>query len=209
MVKRHTTLPFTFFCLTENPSGISNPVVVLPLPSNQKLFGWWWKPYAFKEGLIPSGNVNMFIDLDMVIVNNIDKLFTYRPTEFIGLEDVGRVFKSKQTKLGSAVLRWDTNTNTDIWSNLENDLLLSTKFRGDQDYLWFYYKDRIKFFPREWIQSYKWEVRDRSELSRIGNRWQFRNTRNPDINLDTSILAFHGSPDPHEVMDPIIIDNWR
>jgi len=209
MVKRHITLPYTFYCLTEDTTGINTDINILPLPVNSKFVGWWWKPYAFKEGLFPLGTVNFFIDLDMVIVKNIDKLLAYLPNEFIGLEDVGRVFGAGRKKLGSAVLRWDANTYTDIWNALDQDPTIMQKFIGDQDYIWHYYKDKIKFFPSSWIRSYKWEVRTRDELVRFNNRLNFRDIRSPVLDPEIAILAFHGSPDPHEVKDPVIVDNWR
>jgi len=208
MVKRHTTLPFNFFCFTEDATNINPEINIMTLPPVQ-LSGWWLKPYVFKQGLFPVGTVNMFVDLDMVIVNNLDKLLTYMPGEFIGLEDVSRVFRQGREKLGSAVLRWCADTYTDVWSNLEQDISLSKRFRGDQDYLWVYYKDQIKFFPTLWIQSYKWEIRNRSELIKIGDRWNFKDVRNTVIHPDVAVLAFHGSPDPHEVQDPVIVNNWQ
>lgn len=209
MVKRHTTLPFDFFCFTENARGVDSDVNIQPLPMNDNLSGWWWKPYVFKEGLFLTGTVNFFIDLDMVIVNNMDKLLEYLPNAFVGLEDVGRVFGPGRTKLCSAVLKWPANSFTEVWTTFENDRTIVKQFHGDQDYLWNFYKDQIKFFPGDWIRSYKWEVRDRSELIRVNGRMTFKDIRDPRIDSNTSILAFHGSPDPHEVKDPVIVDNWK
>ena len=209
MVKRHTTLPFNFFCFTENTHGIDSDINTIPLPMNKNLSGWWWKPYVFKEGLFPSGTINFFIDLDMVIVNSIDKLLEYLPDTFVGLEDVGRVFGPGRIKLGSAVLKWPANSFTEVWTNFENDHTIVKQFPGDQDYLWHFHKDQIKFFPSDWIRSYKWEVRDRSEIIRVNGRMTFKDIRDPRIDSNTSILAFHGSPDPHEVKDPVIVDNWK
>ena len=209
MIKRHTTVPFNFFCFTEQTQGLDNDVTVISLPNDIRFSGWWWKPYVFKEGLFPSGTVNFFIDLDMVIVNNIDKLLTYMPNEFVGLQDLGRVFGQNLNKLGSAILKWNANTHTDIWNTLDKTPSIAQRFRGDQDYLWHYQKDKIKFYPETWIRSYKWEIRSRSELVRINGKLNFKEIKNPPINPETSILAFHGSPDPHEVLDPVIVNNWR
>jgi len=208
MVERHLTVPHRFICFTDNDQNINPAVEIRRLPDN-KFSGWWWKPYIFKEGHFENGDTNLFFDLDMVIIGNIDGLISYSPNDFIGLRDVGRVFRRHPEKLGSAVLRWPANQYSNIWSALEKDPGLSKRFPGDQDWIWHLHKNTIKFFPDEWIISYKWEARNRTELVRIGSRWNFKTVRDPDIDPKTCVLAFHGSPDPHEVKDPVIIDNWR
>lgn len=208
MISRHLTVPFDFYCFTENPNQLDPRIKIKSLPSNQ-FSGWWWKPYIFKQGHFPNGDINLFFDLDMVIVNNIDKLTTFMPNEFVGLEDVGRVFRRIPAKLGSAVLRWPSNQYSDIWEKLESNPEKTKQFTGDQDWIWHLYKDRIKFFPETWIQSYKWEIRTRDELTRNKGKNVFKTIRNPDINPECSVIAFHGTPNPEDVQDPIIVDNWQ
>ena len=74
MVKRHLTLPHKFYCFTEDTSEIDSNIIIKPLPNNT-LKGWWWTPYIFKKGQFDSGDVNLFLDLDTVIIKNIDKFF--------------------------------------------------------------------------------------------------------------------------------------
>jgi len=208
MIQRHLTVPHRFYCFTENPAHLNSEIKIIPLPKGQ-FSGWWWKPYIFKHGHFPDGDINLFFDLDMVIVGNIDKLVSYLPGEFIGLEDVGRVFRRVPPKLGSAVLRWPSNHYTDIWTNLENNQQTTRQFPGDQDWIWHLHKNHIKFFPDTWIQSYKWEIRTRDELIRVNGKNVFKTIRNPNINLDCAVIAFHGTPNPEDVQDPIIVDNWQ
>ena len=106
-------------------------------------------------------------------------------------------------------MRWQAETYCDIWTNLENNPKLIKTLHGDQDWIWSLHRSSINFFPNEWIRSYKWEVRDRNELVRLENGWRFNSIRNPTTEPETAILAFHGTPNPHEVMDPIIVDNWQ
>lgn len=208
MVVRHLTLPYNFYCFTENPQNIDSRIKIKPLPKGH-LSGWWWKPYIFKQGHFDNNDINLFFDLDMVIVGNIDKLITFMPNEFVGLEDVGRVFRRIPSKLGSAVLRWPSNQYSDIWDNLEINPDKTRQFPGDQDWIWHLHKDRIKFFPESWIQSYKWEIRSRDELTRMNGKNVFKTIRNPNINPECSVIAFHGTPNPEDVKDPVIVDNWQ
>jgi hypothetical protein len=80
---------------------------------------------------------------------------------------------------------------------------------GDQDWMFDQIKTNFDFWPDEWCQSYKWEVRNRNELSGAGNNRVFTKVIEPEIKPNTSILVFHGSPKPEQVKDPIVVDNWR
>ncbi len=208
MIQRHLTVPFRFVCFTEDTVGLNPSIEIKPL-DGPKLKGWWWKPYLFKQGHFANGDTNLFFDLDMVIIKNIDNIAQYLPNNFVGLRDVGRVFQRGNDRLGSAVMKWPANQYSEIWTQLESNPQYATQFHGDQDYIWCFHRENIKFFPDKWIMSYKWEVRDRNELIRVDGRFNFNSIREVVTDPETSVLAFHGSPDPHEVKDPIIVDNWR
>lgn len=208
MSQRHLSLPHRFVCFTDNTSGLNPNIEIVNLPDNANIQGWWWKPFIFREGHFPNGDTCLYFDLDMVIVDSIDKLVDYMPGRFVGLQDVGRVFRPGWRKLGSAVMRWQANTYTNIWSDFNKTPQLAKRFHGDQDWIWHLHKDSIQFFPEDWIRSYKWEIRDRTELVGLGRGSKFGTVRNPTIPKDTAVLAFHGFPDVHDVQDPVIVENW-
>jgi hypothetical protein len=210
MIQRHLSVPHRFICFTDDPAGLNPSIEIRSIPSDSIISGWWWKPFIFKKDHFSEGDTNLFFDLDMVIVNNLDKFVDFMPDSFVGLEDLGRVFRKHPIKLGSAVMKWPAGKYHDIWDRLESNLNTIKTFRGDQDWIWHLHSKNIKFFPRDWIVSYKWEVRNMSELYRDNDRrFKFNTVKNTSVGKETSVLAFHGSPDPHEVMDPIIVDNWR
>jgi len=210
MIKRHLTMPFRFVCFTENPAELNQDIDIISLPSTEALHGWWWKLYIFKQGHFQTGDTNLFFDLDMVIIDDITKFVNYLPDEFVGLENLNRAFKRYPSSLGSAVLRWPAETYTDIWTEFKKNPVSAMRWPGDQDWIWRLHQKNIKFFPRDWIISYKWEARNLKELIKGDDRrHRFKTVRNPTVPKDTAVLAFHGTPDPHEVKDPIIIDNWR
>lgn len=208
MVQRHMTLPYRFICFTEDLTNLNPGITIKLLPSSLDLQGWWWKLYLFKKGHFTAGETVLFFDLDMVIINNIDKFLTFMPGQFVGLEDVGRVYRAYPKKLGSAVMRWEANSYSDIWDNFEKSPGLIEKFRGDQDWIWSLHSNTIKFYPAMWIRSYKWEIRSQAELVRIGNKQVFKEVKTPIIDQETSVIAFHGTPNPEDVLDPVIVDNW-
>jgi len=205
MVKRHLTLQYNFICFTEDPTGLLPEIQIRELPSSN-LSGWWYKPYFFKEDLFPKNDTNLFMDLDVVIINNINKLFEYNPSEFIGMQDPSRSFRTN-ANLNSSVMRWISGNHSDTWNKLENNQSISRNYKGDQDYIWDMNKNKITYYPKKWILSYKWEVRNRSELTNERPR-RFTSVRNPEIDPETCILVFHGHPKVHMVSDSVIVENW-
>jgi hypothetical protein len=71
MVRRHSTVPFKFACITEDPVGLNPDIRVLNLPMLGGTRGWWFKPYIFSKQLPLDGTI-LFLDLDLVIVNSLD-----------------------------------------------------------------------------------------------------------------------------------------
>ena len=209
MIQRHLSVPHRFVCFTDNASNLNPNIEIKELPKDRPFQGWWWKPYIFKQGHFNNGDINLFFDLDMVIVKNIDHFVDYQQNNFVGLRDVGRVFNNNIKKLGSAVMKWPANYYSDIWEKLDKDPAVARKFHGDQDWIWNVYSKEITFFPDEWIRSYKWEIRSRNELTAFGQRAKFKEIKNPEIPASTSVLAFHGYPHITSVEDPVILENWR
>jgi len=208
MISRHLTVQHKFFCFTENPTGLNSNIIVKSLP-DLPIQGWWWKPYLFKQGHFQDSDTLLFFDLDMIVISNIDRFVKFLPDKFVGLEDPGRVFRPNIKRLGSAVMKWPANEYNFVWDNLEKNLGLTKKFRGDQDWIWSQCQHDIEFFPKDWILSYKWEIRKREEIVGSGERSSFKDIRNPEVPIDCSVLAFHGFPQIHNVYDPIILDNWK
>ena len=188
MVKRNLTLPFTFYCVTDDFSELDKDIKIVLLPGDYKFKGWWWKPYIFKTGLFEGNEVNFYIDLDMVIVDNIDCYMTFDEGKFVGLRDFGH---DRLTRLASGIMRWENNTMNMIWERLTRDPAIAGRFPGDQEYIWQYQKDQLSYFPPEWTPSYKYHIKKNKTYDQ------------------KKIIAFHGRPNPHEVTDQIIVDNWK
>jgi hypothetical protein len=208
MIKRNLTIPYRFVCFTDNSTSLNQNIEIRNLPENKSFQGWWWKPYIFKLNHFQEGDTNLFFDLDMIIIKNIDHFVNFCPNKFVGLRDVGRVFNPNLRKLGSAVLKWPANRYSNIWEVLEQDPSIIRRFQGDQDWIWSLYSNEISFFPDEWIRSYKWEIRTRDELTCLGMKSKFKEVKNPTIPESTSVLAFHGYPHITSVEDPVILENW-
>jgi len=88
---------------------------------------------------------------------------------------------------------------------------ISRRFLGDQDWIYHTVKKNFEYWPEEWIQSYKWEMRKRPRLdtSQPKGERDFVVNDNPVIHNDTKIAVFHGDPNPHNCKDPWVQQNWR
>jgi hypothetical protein len=206
MVSRHLTVPYKFTCLTDNPTPIEG-VELIVQPSMGYAKGWWHKVHMFDPGLPLQGRI-LYFDLDVVIHNNINKLVT-DSTEFFGIRDFNRKFSPTWNTLNSSALSWIAGTQSDIYLRFKSDPSKAQRLHGDQDWIWQIAKDRIKFWPDAWLQSYKWEIRNKGELIFQNGQRRFKTVRNPEIPKDCSVAVFHGDPNPHEIQDPYVVDNWK
>jgi hypothetical protein len=207
MVARHLTVPYEFFCLTDDQHPIDG-VTSIVRPHAGYAKGWWHKVHMFDPGLNLRGRV-LYFDLDIVIHQNIDKLILGYDREFLGIRDFNRKFNPQWNILNSSVMSWPAGLHPDIFTTFQNNPKQAQKLHGDQDWIWQVAKSRITFWPERWIQSYKWEIRDRNELVYQGGKRFIKDVRSPKIHLECAVCVFHGDPKPDEVMDQFVIDNWR
>lgn len=71
-VSRHFKAPFTFICLTDDPSGLLPPISIENIDSNLPL--WWSKVRLFERN---RGQMSVYLDLDVVITGDITPLASY------------------------------------------------------------------------------------------------------------------------------------
>ena len=207
MVARHLTVPYEFVCLTDDQHPIEG-VRSIVRPNEGYAKGWWHKVHMFDPSLNLSGRV-LYFDLDIVIHSNIDKLVEKYQDEFLGIRDFNRKFNPNWNVLNSSAMSWMGGYHTDIFTTFKNNPTKAQKLHGDQDWIWQVARSRIVWWPENWIQSYKWEIRDRNETTYQNGKRSFKTVKNPAIPKDCSVLVFHGDPKPQDVADPIIVDNWR
>ena len=208
MVSRHMTVPYEFVCLTDDQHPITGVRSIIQ-PNSNYARGWWHKVHMFDPNIPLAGRI-LYFDLDVVIHANINKLAGYLTTEFVGIHDFNRKFHANWKYLNSSVLAWNHRSQTHIWDQFKSNPREAQRLAGDQDWIWKLSQSTIKFWPREWIQSYKWEIRSREELTLINGKRQFNSVRN-DVFIEPgcSVAVFHGDPNPCAVRDKFVLDNWR
>ncbi len=208
MVKRNTKTNFGFACITEDPSGLNPEIRVIDIPKYLSLSGWWYKPWIFSQELPLTGTI-LFMDLDLVIIKNIDELWDFENNKFVIIRDFNRSTVKTWDKFNSSVFKFQKGTFNFVWDNFIKDPSIMKKMHGDQDWIYYSIKQNFAFWPDEWIRSYKWEVRNRKDIIKVGMKRVFNQIDTPPIEKRTKILVFHGEPKPEDVQDPVIVNNWQ
>lgn len=198
MVMRHLTIPHTFTCYTDNPRwyGLDNcrepHVEFEALPGLYE--GWWSKIELFKPGLIRGPA--LYIDLDMLIVRSIDWVSEFLDADLAAIENWGsRRHEGPlyEDELSSAFMAWSGSGATDaIFSTFTRDDIRRLHPHGDQTFITEVMRGKFALIPQERIASYKRHCRDQGGPPSAA-----------------SVVAFHGTPRPHEVLDPWVIAGWR
>ncbi len=209
MVNRHTTVPYQFHCLTDDPSGLDADINVIKLPKDPWIKTWWSKLWMFSPDLPLKGNI-LFFDLDVVIFKNIDDLFNHNPGKFNIIRDFNRCRVPDWKQSNSSCMRWEAGTMDYLYNNfVTNYQRIMQQNWGDQDWIMKEAKADINWWPDEWIRSYKWEMiglKDTKLLTKDGRSY-FR--KPVDINPGNCVAVFHGKPNPMECADEWVIENWK
>jgi hypothetical protein len=59
MIHRHVTMPYNFYCFTEDSSGLNPNINIRPLPAEFPISGWWYKTYLFRKEHFTSGTLKL------------------------------------------------------------------------------------------------------------------------------------------------------
>ena len=198
MVQRHLQRPFRFYCLTENASGLTPGINVLPLETSAELSGWWYKLALFKADFFGLQGQLLYLDLDLVIVNDIDFLCD-TPGDFLIIRNW-----SRNTMWNSSVMRFRIGDYADIWQKFAKDPQhVMATCSSDQEWIYACVPD-AQTWPEDKIVSYKKSLDSKAFplLEKLGAR---RLGLKAPIHLDTplpeaaAIVVFHGKPDPEDV----------
>lgn len=166
MAKRNITLPFNFYCHTEDPTDIYDEVNIVPLDTSLELEKWWWKLTLFKKNNLGKG-VNLFLDLDVVIQKNIDHLFLKAKSHKISLIHYNDDWTDQIYDNADSLTLPGINSSIMIWYNNENTHVYEKFIEADRHYQNFYLGiDR--FFTYEIGQKYFTDVGEEEYYQRMG-----------------------------------------
>jgi len=183
MVRRNLSLDHRFVCLTDNIKGINSEIDTLPL-SKLPIQGWWYKIELFRPKLYDLNGLTLFIDLDVIVMNKIDEMFSY-DGKFCIIKDWA--YRGRRM-FNSSVFRFNIGEYGHLWEKFERSMdRIVRSNHGDQNYITSSLSDdEVSLWPERWCLSYKYHA-CRPNMA----------TPTPP---DCKILTFHGRPNPHEAI---------
>jgi hypothetical protein len=168
---------------------------------------WWYKMQMFDP--VHQLKRVLYLDLDVVIVDNIDWLWDSSDQYFWAIRDFKYLWKPTWNGINSSIMIWDNTKFHWIWDNFRsNDIGVAARlFHGDQDYLNSVLDEKTRrFFNTDFIKSWRWQCLDG------GYDIQSRTYRSPGAGTSlqggVKIMIFHGNPKPHEISDSLVHQYW-
>jgi hypothetical protein len=211
MLQRHLSSTVRLHVYTEADRDVPAHMVKHELQEWPGIAGpkksWWYKMQLFDPTHF-SGQL-LYLDLDVVITNNIDWITALSRRNFWAIHDFRRMWKQSCRTINSSVMYFNTTTYQYIWEKFQRHALadITAQYKGDQDFVTEAVdRNHLRYFDLERIVSWRWQALDG------GLRNRFRTYHTPGagtvIAPNTSILVFHGDPKPHEICDPVIKNHW-
>ncbi len=194
MVKKNTTLPFVFICFTDDKNGIDTEIETRNLPAmdlDESLPERGWRKLSILKNDFPDLNGSgLFLDLDIVIRDNIDDLLK-TDNEFVIIKD----WDFPNDIIGnSSVFKFEFNKHNDVYEYFINNIdEIRKKFRNEQAYLSYkmYEKNILSYWDKKWCVSFK-----RQCLYPFPLNFLFT-AREPQ---EAKIIVFHGRPTPQQAL---------
>ncbi len=194
MVKRHLRGAFRFVCLTDDKNGLHPNITCLPIPMLQLPDGsperGWKKLTTFAANLHGLRGTALFLDVDVVIVDDITPFFE-APGSFLIIHDWKRPWRVTGN---SSVYRFELGAHPDVLEGfVRDDARVRAKFRNEQAYLSdvMHQQGKLTYWPADWCCSFKYHCIPRWPL----NYWQA-----PSIPARTKIVIFHGEVNPPDAL---------
>ena len=196
MVKRHLQRPHRFCCFTDDPSDIAPDVEIFPLPEislpKDARERCWRKLAVFRRDLFDLQGTTLFLDLDVVITDDLSVFFDLDGDFFISPD--WRWYGRLRATGNSSVFRFQIGEHADILDEFEqNQEAFRDQFRNDQWYLSAKMRQKglLRFWPDGWCVSFKMHC-----IPRI----PFRYFQAPVLPRGARVLVFHGIPNPPDAI---------
>lgn len=191
MVKRHLQLEFRFACFTDDGSGLDSGIEVFPLPPihvpEAHDISPWRKVALLNPELGDLTGKTLFLDLDVIIVDDIDCFFEFSD-KFTIIEN--------WTQLGqgignSSVYLFEVGAHSDVALKYEREIdTVFSEYSNEQIFISKNIPDK-HYWPKDWCRSFKFHAIPRGLM---------RYLKEPSIPEGCKILVFHGYPNPDQAL---------
>lgn len=200
-VKRHLHRPFRFVCVTDNPDGLDQGIESVPLPENPGTSIPWpnvfMKLLITRDGFAGLKGPTLFFDVDVIITDDIDCFFDFRPGENCIIHnwvEKRKTLLRKAPAIGnSSLFRFEAGQSQYICDTFLREIDRAcdrNHFRTEQAFLT-YAMRQCAWWPETWVRSYKRHSMWTFPL----NLWCV-----PTLPAGTKVLVFHGRPDPDQAI---------
>ncbi len=198
-IKKNMTKPFKLYCITDIPEGLNPEIKDIKLET--KFSGWMKKSILFDEKIlnqiegINENSLICFIDLDMIIYNNIDFLTEYKGN-FCLMKTDDIQCEGSHNGYNSSIVLYRRNFGRKIYDTMEKyEKEVTNQIVRFDHYLEFIVKNsdftQDVFVGK--ILDYNTYCKDKS-LN--------------DLPKDGAIIAFPRSPKPHQCSEEWISKFW-
>lgn len=201
-VKKHLHRPFRFVCITDDPTGLDEGIDIEPFPADPGVkapFKWpdiYVKLLVFQDGFANLKGPTLFMDVDVVIMDDIDCFFDYKPGENCiihnWIEWHKTLFRKRPAIGNSSIFRFEAGKSHYIYEKFMSDIewaMDRSIFPTEQAFLTYAMKE-VNWWPEEWVRSFKRYCRPAFPFN------LFVAPKPPK----TRILVFHGAPDPDQAV---------
>ena len=184
---------FDFWCITENSNELNSNIKVLPLTCDFK--GWMKKSYLFSSEVVKNFSKRIcFIDLDMIVYNDISYLIDY-DGDFCLMSTNDIQCENSKDGYNSSIILWRNGYGEYIFDFLKayHEYIVKQVIRFDH-YLEFIIKN-VDFVQEEFksqVLDYNTYCKDKQILPEAG-----------------SIIAFPRYPKPHECKEDWVNLHWK
>ena len=195
-VQKHLQSTHRFVCLTDDPQSLDGRVETRPLPeieAGPRERGWN-KIALFKPELYDIQGAVLFLDLDIVILNDLSPFL-----EASGKLCIIREWKTLGAKMGlvryeggnSSVFRFEVGAQSQIYDAFCADPEAAQRlFRNEQRFL-SAHAEGMAFWQKDLCMSFK-----RDCMAPFPAHFLF----SPQRPAQAAIAVFHGKPCPHELI---------
>lgn len=211
MLNRNISRGIRLHVWTETERSVPQPYVKHDLQAWSGIGGprksWWYKMQMFDSDRF-HGRL-LYFDLDVIILENIDWMLELDTRYFWACRDFRYHWRGEWSGINSSVMVWHTGMMGHVWKDFsaQNIHAIAKRFQGDQDYLNSVIGNQSRrYLDQDLIKSWRWEIKDG------GMDFRKKVYKNPNagsiVPANTHVMVFHGHPKPHEITDPVIVQNW-
>lgn len=169
----HVEEPFTFFCYTEDSSGL-HPNIVPIQYQDYNLDPVVYNKLRLFDQQMPFKGRCLYFDIDVVLQKSVSPLLVlpqpgklrtiktyWRPIEPVSRKfatDDFRLyyFHHQQHNINSSIMIWHTDSAPSLWNSLLDNIepTLTEFFLGMDSYLYFKHQDKLEYFEVDMVGSY-------------------------------------------------------